>query len=135
MGARTEEDSVTTATTSRPSAAHAFGSRRGGTFTVLATKSIAAPADRLYDAFADPNVRGRWLPYVAMQPTTLLPARSARFEWRGGTEQVDVSFTATRGTAVQVAVEHSRLPSEPAAAEAKAYWRARLADLKSFLES
>jgi hypothetical protein len=155
---RREEDSVT-ATTTYPESAlrraverdwwvdrrgseyerqrevHAPGSRRRGAATVTASKSIEATVDRLYDAFVDPEVRRRWLPNVAMQPSALLPARSARFEWADGSERVNVTFTATDDATGRIAVEHSRLQSEPAAAAAKAFWRARLTDLKGLLEA
>src|ERR671930_59872 len=35
------------------------GRRGDGTYTVTASKSVAAPAQRLYEAFVDPTVRGR----------------------------------------------------------------------------
>jgi hypothetical protein len=38
------------------------GQRRGGLFEVNASKTVAVPVDRLYEAFADPALRERWLP-------------------------------------------------------------------------
>jgi hypothetical protein len=57
------------------------------------------------------------------------------FDWADGAERVNVAFVATGEAKGQVAIEHARLPSEHAAAEAKAFWRARLAALKTHLES
>src|SRR5829696_9174556 len=38
------------------------GQRRGGHFEVNASKTVAVPVERLYEAFADPALRERWLP-------------------------------------------------------------------------
>jgi hypothetical protein len=108
--------------------------RRNGAFAVTASESIAAPVERLYAAFAAPDVRRRWLAGVAPQPTALRPGRSARFEWADGAERVDVTFTATAEAEGWVTVEHTRLPSGQAAADAKTYWQDRLATLRDLLE-
>jgi Domain of unknown function (DUF4287) len=111
------------------------GSRRDGTYTVTASKTVAAPVNQLYDAFVDPDVRRHWLPDGTLRPRTIRHDRSARFDWADGAERVNVTFAATGAAKAQVAIEHARLPSEHAAAEAKAFWRARLAMLKTHLES
>ena len=38
------------------------GQRRGGLYEVSATKTVNVPVERLYEAFADPELRERWLP-------------------------------------------------------------------------
>ena len=43
------------------------GQRRGGHFEVSASKTVAVPVERLYEAFADPAVRERWLPGTAFE--------------------------------------------------------------------
>jgi hypothetical protein len=111
------------------------GIRDDGTYTVTATKSIAAPAQRLYEAFVDPTVRGCWLPDATVRDRTMRPDRSARFDWGDGGERVSVTFVPSGETKTQVGVEHARLPSESAAAVAKAAWRDRLATLKTLLEN
>ncbi len=47
---------------------------------------------------------------------------------------MNVTFAALDGGKSQVAIEHDHLPDARAAAERKAYWRARLTALKSLLE-
>ncbi len=113
----------------------ARGSRGDGTYTVTASKSIAAPAQRLYEAFADPTVRARWLPDAPVRERTMRPGRSARFDWGDDGERMSVSFVPSGPAKTQVGVEHARLPSEAAAADAKAAWRDRLAALKTLVES
>jgi hypothetical protein len=110
-------------------------SRRSGAYAVTASESIAAPVDRLYEAFAVSDVRRRWLPSVTPTPTALRPGRSARYEWADGAERVDVTFTAVGEAAGRVTVEHTRLSSEQAAADSTTYWQDRLAALKTLLEA
>jgi len=112
----------------------AAGVRPDGTFTVGASKTVAVPAERLYAAFVDAEVRELWLPGVAMRERTSQPGRSARFDWDDGATRVNVSVAAAGEARSQAAVEHERLPDTRAAEEAKAYWRERLDVLKTVLE-
>jgi hypothetical protein len=112
----------------------AAGVRPDGTFTVGASKTVAVPAERLYAAFVDSEVRELWLPGVAMRERTSQPGRSARFDWDDGATRVNVSVAAAGEARSQAAVEHERLPDARAAEEAKAYWRERLDVLKTVLE-
>jgi hypothetical protein len=48
---------------------------------------------------------------------------------------VNVGFTAKGPSRSSVAVAHERLPDADEAEAAKAQWRARLLELKTFLES
>src|SRR4030095_5965546 len=44
--------------------------RRGGLFEVIASKTVAVPVERLYEAFIDPDLRERWLPGASMEVRT-----------------------------------------------------------------
>ena len=112
----------------------AAGVRPDGTFTVGASKTVAVPAEQLYAAFVDAEVRELWLPGAAIRERTSQPGRSARFDWDDGATRVNVSVAAAGGAKSQAAVEHERLPDARAAEEAKAYWRERLDVLKTVLE-
>jgi hypothetical protein len=112
----------------------AAGVRPDGTFTVGASKTVAVPAERLYAAFVDAEVRELWLPGTAMRERTSQPGRSARFDWDDGATRVNVSVAAAGEARSQAAVEHERLPDARAAEEAKSYWRERLDVLKTVLE-
>jgi hypothetical protein len=112
----------------------AAGVRRDGTFTVTASKTVAVPAERLFAAFADAEVRELWLPGAVIRERTSQPGRSARFDWDDGATRINVSVAAAGEAKSQVAVEHERLPDTQAAEEAKAYWRERLDVLKTVLE-
>jgi hypothetical protein len=112
----------------------AAGVRPDGTFTVGASKTVAVPAERLYAAFVDAEVRELWLPGAAIRERTSQPGRSARFDWDDGATRINVSVAAAGGAKSHAAVEHERLPDARAAEEAKAYWRERLDVLKTVLE-
>lgn len=110
------------------------GVRPDGTFAGGASKTIQVPVQRLYDAFVDASVRERWLPSVVLRERTSQAGRSARFDWDDGASRVNVTFAALGNGKSQVAIEHDHLFDARAAAERKAFWRERLAALKSLLE-
>ena len=87
------------------------GVRRDGTFSVGVSRSIAAPVERAYAAFLDPDVRSRWLPGVELRVRTARPNRAARFDWEDGATRIGVTFAATGESRCDVAVEHERLRS------------------------
>ncbi len=111
------------------------GVRGDGTFSVTASKSVAAPAERAFAAFVDADVREGWLPGVTLRLRTSQPGRSARFDWEDGATRLNVGIESTGDATSQVAVEHERLPDLDVAARQKTYWRDRLAALKSLLEA
>ncbi|ALG08235.1 hypothetical protein [Kibdelosporangium phytohabitans] len=111
------------------------GARPGGTFTVGASKTVGVPVGRLYQAVADLRNRQRWLPDVVLTERTSRPHRSIRFDWVGDGTRVSVTFDAKGDGRSQVAVEHDLLPDPATAQQARAFWRKRLADLKTVLEN
>ena len=110
------------------------GSGRDGLFSVGASRTVAVPVERLYAAFVDPELRERWLPGDRARERTLLPHRSARFDWEDGTTRLIAGFTAKGPGKSQVALSHERVPDAEVAAELKAYWRERLGVLTALLE-
>ena len=111
------------------------GSGRDGLFSVGASRTIAVPVERLYAAFVEPELRARWLPGDRVRERTLLPHRSARFDWEDGATRLVVGFADKGAGKAQVALSHERVPDAEVAAELKAYWRERLTALKALLES
>ena len=110
------------------------GQRRGGLFEVNASKTVAVPVDRLYEAFMDPGLRERWLPGVKFEVRAAKPGKSIRASWDGGSTRLVIAFTARGDAKSQVALVHERVPDAAAAAELKAWWRGRVAVLKEVLE-
>jgi len=104
-------------------------------FTISASKTIAVPVERLFEAFVDPGLRERWLTDGTMSLRTAQPGRTARFNWEDGATRVNVSFAAKGPAKATVVVSHERLPDPDEAESAKAAWGRRLAELKAYLET
>ena len=103
-------------------------------FSVTASKTVAVPVERLYDAFVDPALRRGWLPDGELRERTATRPRSARFDWGDGTTRVHVTFAA-KGDGKSVAtVSHERLAGSEEAERMKAFWRARVTAMKQELE-
>jgi hypothetical protein len=111
----------------------AVGERPDG-FSITASKTVAVPVDRLFDAFVDESLRERWLPDGRLRERTATKPKSARFDWGDGETRVVIDFTAKDEAKSTVALEHERLADAKEAERMKAYWRDRVAALKEVLE-
>jgi len=103
-------------------------------FAITASKTVAVPVDRLYDAFVDESLRARWLPAAELRERTATKPRSARFDWGDGASRVHVTFAAKGEDRSTAALQHVRLADAQEADRMKAYWRERVASLKEELE-
>ncbi|AYY12314.1 DUF4287 domain-containing protein [Actinobacteria bacterium YIM 96077] len=110
------------------------GQRTDGTFSANASKTIAVPVQRLFEAFDDADLRQQWLPGARLDVRTATPPKTFRADWNGEASRIVVGFTTMGETKARVAIEHEKLPGAEAAAEMKAYWRERFAVLKQLLE-
>ena len=95
---------------------------------------MAAPVDRLYEAFVDESVRARWLPDGELRERTTTKPRSARFDWGDGETRVNVTFAAKGDAKSTAALQHERLADAEQAERMKAFWRERVATLKELVE-
>jgi uncharacterized protein YndB with AHSA1/START domain len=111
----------------------AVGERPEG-FSVSASKTVAVPIDRLFEAFVDESLRERWLPGGGLRARTATKPTSARFDWGDGETRVNVFFTAKGEDKSTAAVQHERLADADEAERMKAFWRERVAALKEALE-
>ena len=111
------------------------GQRRGGLFEVNASKTVAVPVDRLYEAFTDPALRERWLPGAPVEVRSAQPAKSFRASWGDGSTRLVVWFTARGESKSQAALVHERLPDAGTADKLRLFWRERMAVLKQLLEA
>ena len=111
----------------------AVGERSDG-FVITASKTVAVPVERLFDAFVDESTRDRWLPDGELRERTSTRPKSARFDWDDGETRVNVGFLAKGDDRSTVDLEHARLPDGQQAERMKAYWRERVTALKSLLE-
>jgi hypothetical protein len=107
------------------------GQRRDGAYEAGKSKTLPVSVSRLYRGFSDGRQRTRWLP----QPCTIRTARrdkAMRLRWPDGT-LVQVGFIRKGARKSQVAVRHTRLPTQAAAARMKAFWGERLEALATLL--
>jgi uncharacterized protein YndB with AHSA1/START domain len=103
-------------------------------FSISASKTVAVPVERLYDALVDPGLRSDWLPDAELRERTVTRPKSARFDWGDGTSRVFATFAAKGEEKSTMTVQHERLADADEAARMKAYWRERVAALKQELE-
>jgi hypothetical protein len=111
----------------------AVGEHANG-FSITASKTVAVPVERLYDAFVDPDLRATWLPEAQLRERTATKPRSARFDWGDGATRVHVTFAAKGEEKSTATVAHERLDGAAEADRMKAYWRERVTALKQALE-
>lgn len=103
-------------------------------FTVTASRTVAVPVDRLYEAFVDEALRAHWLPDGPLRERTAVRPKSARFDWGDGRTRVHVTFLPKGADKSTAALQHVRLADAGEAARVKAMWRDRIAALKEVLE-
>lgn len=103
-------------------------------FRVSATKTVAVPVDRLYDAFVDTAERERWLPDGKLSTRKATKPTSARFDWGDDGSRVHVTFTAKDDSKSTATVSHERLADAEERDRMKTYWRDRVTALKRELE-
>ncbi len=103
-------------------------------FAITASKTVAVPVERLYDAFVDESLRERWLPGGELRERTATKPKSARFDWGDSKTRVNVTFLPKGEAKSTAALEHRRLADADQAERMKAYWRQRIAVLKEVLE-
>jgi hypothetical protein len=103
-------------------------------FAITASKTVAVPVERLYEAVVSEEARTAWLPDGRLSERTATRPQSARFDWAEGSTRVNVTFLARGESKSTVAVEHRRLADADEADRMKTYWRERLSVLKGALE-
>ena len=93
-----------------------------------ASKTIAAPVDRLYRAWTDGRLRKRWLGDADFSVRKANANRTLRLTWgKGGS--VEVNFVSKGVGRGQVAVGHTKLTSAAGVERMKRWWTLRLAAL------
>jgi hypothetical protein len=103
-------------------------------FAVSATRTVAVPVERLFDAVVDESQRLSWLPDGELSERTATRPKSARFDWGDGATRVLVVFESKGDAKSTMALQHVRLPDGQEAERMKAYWRERVTALKEELE-
>ncbi|MEO7822214.1 MAG: hypothetical protein ABIS15_01305 [Gemmatimonadaceae bacterium] len=79
----------------------------------------------LFEAWADPSLRRRWLSEPGVKVRTAKPPKTMRLGWPDGTIVV-IGFTPTTKSKSQVALAHTKLPDPEAVKRFKLLWSERL---------
>jgi hypothetical protein len=103
----------------------ARGQRRNGSYEASKSRTFNAPAETLFEAWADPTIRRRWLKEPDVKVRTATAPKSLRLGWPDGTI-IAVWLTAKGTSKCAVALAHTKLPDRETADRFKQYWAERL---------
>ncbi len=96
------------------------GQRRDGRYEASRSRTFNVPVETLFDAFAKPRMRRRWLP-VKVTVGSATPPKRMRIVWEDNTS-VQVGFTSKGTAKSMVAIQHETLPDKSAAKAMKTAW-------------
>ena len=99
----------------------AIGQRRSGSYEASKSKTVAAPVEQLFAAFADERSRERWMPGVKLTVRKATPSKSLRITWDDGTSVEALFYSKGPGKSV-VTLAHTKLPDRARADELKRFW-------------
>ncbi|OEJ29649.1 hypothetical protein AR457_23460 [Streptomyces agglomeratus] len=108
------------------------GQSSQGDWQASGNRTVEAPVARCEAAFTDADVRRRWLPGSEFSLRTHREGKTLSADYAGG--RLSVRFTPKGGAKTQVSLEHTKLADAEAVAAYKAFWKERLAALKTLLE-
>ncbi|MFG2328519.1 SRPBCC domain-containing protein [Streptomyces sp. NPDC048604] len=111
------------------------GQSSAGDWQASVSRTVAAPAERCSAAFADEELRLRWLPVGELAVRTHRPGKSLTADWDGGPSRISVYLTPKGEAKTQIGLGHTRLPDAEAVAAYKEFWQEHLTELKTLLES
>lgn len=102
-------------------------------YQISRNRTIAAPLEDVFAAWADQARRAEWLPDPGFTVRKSTEHKSLRVTWVDGQTSLDVAFTPKGPERTQVAVQHSKLESAERAEEMKSYWSTALERLTAYL--
>jgi hypothetical protein len=110
----------------------ARGQRRDGTYEASKSRTFNVPVTMLFDAWADPTARRRWLNGEDVKIRRATAPKSMRLDWTDRSI-IAVGFAAKGKSKSSVAVQHTKLPDRETADRLKEYWSDRLDTLGDVL--
>jgi len=102
-------------------------------YQISRSRTMAAPAARVYDAWVDDTTRRRWLPAAEFTIRKATPHKTLRLSWSDDT-LVEVRIDVKTSDKCTVTVQQSKLPDSETAEAMKAYWTTALGQLQSVVE-
>ena len=112
----------------------AVGQRRDGSYEATKSRTYDAPAETLFDAWADAATRRRWLKEPGVKVRTATKPKSMRLGWPDGTI-VAVGFWPKSKTKCSVSVQHTKLPDRETADRLKQFWAHQMTTLATILKA
>jgi hypothetical protein len=103
----------------------ARGQRRDGSYEASKSRTFNVPVKTLFDAWAKPAVRRRWMNGETMRVRTATAPKSMRLDFTDHSI-IAVGFAAKGKSKSSVAVQHTKLPDRATADRLKQYWSDRL---------
>ncbi|MBA2521041.1 MAG: hypothetical protein H0V24_15370 [Chloroflexia bacterium] len=102
-------------------------------FSVNASKTVAVPVARLYQALVDETVRDQWLAPGTLRLRTSQPHRSARFDVVPTGTLLTAYLVAKDETKSSVQLQELKLPAADEVDPRRAFWKASLNQLAALL--
>ena len=90
-------------------------------FSISVSKTVAAAAMRVSDAWTDASLRSAWLPDAPIRLRRSTRGRSARFDWDEPPSLVGVMLFAKGDAKTQISLGHQKLPDADAADRTQAH--------------
>ncbi len=103
-------------------------------FTAQISRTLAASAQVVHDAWTKTAVRKRWLGGGELRISSATSPKYVRGEWGAG-GRIEVVLTPKSPRKVQCAVQHNQLANARDVARSKASWADALAALKAIVEA
>jgi hypothetical protein len=102
-------------------------------FSVNASKTVAAPLERVYAAFLDESLRDEWVEAGTLRIRTSQPERSARFDVIPTGTVLTAYFVAKGATKTSVQLQELKIAAADDIESRKAFWKAKLNQLAAVL--
>ena len=106
------------------------GQQRGGGYEANKSRTFAVSVSKLFDAFAKPRTRSKWLPGVKVR--TSRANKTMRLDMPDGT-RVAIGFLSKGEKKSAVAIQHSKLADQATALKTKQWWSERFDALAGML--
>jgi uncharacterized protein YndB with AHSA1/START domain len=90
-------------------------------FQITRSKTIAASAGDVFEAWGNARKRAQWLPGSRLTIRKATENKSLRITWGDGT-MIEVGFSSKGAGKTQIAVQHGKLATARAAAAQKLFW-------------
>lgn len=103
-------------------------------YEISVSRTMAVPATKLYDAWADEKSRSRWLSEGDLEVRKATPRKSMRATWKDGKSSLDVAFYPKGDAKTQLVVQHGKLADAKTAARMKTFWTKAIDRLQQGLE-